>query len=171
MKKISLALAVFCLSLVTACGWHLRGSLNLPADLTSIDIQGASPALKDALVRQLEANGVSVSSNSPYTLAVSDERQESRTAALGSDALAAQYEYTSSAQFEFRNQGGQLIGTPGQVQVMRTVNFDSGEVLGSASEGNLVRGEMTQDLASQLIRRLSFLARTAAKDANGTPAP
>ncbi|UTA48755.1 LPS assembly lipoprotein LptE [Simiduia sp. 21SJ11W-1] len=178
MKNI---LVVFCLLLLSACGWHLKGSLKLPADFTHIAIEGASTELHAALAKQLNASGIAIepnAANARYHLVVSDEKSDRRTAALGSDALAAQYEYTSLAQFEFRNQAGELMGTPDQVQVTRTVNFDSGQVLGAASEAELVKREMTQELASQIIRRLSYLAsRTQAdtpatepKGADGSPA-
>lgn len=180
MKLLTRATALLCVFLLSACGWHLRGSLNLPSDLHSIYIQGASASLHQALSQQLQASDIAVAqsaANAQYTLAIANERKDRRTAALGSDALAAQYEFISSADFEFRNPAGALLGLPDQVQITRSVNFDANQVLGSASESELVQREMTRDLASQIIRRLSFLIKTpptnavTAQDANGTPAP
>lgn len=180
MKIMTRATALLCVFLLTACGWHLRGSLNLPSDLHSIYIQGASANLHQALSQQLQASNITVTqsaSNAQYTLAIANERQDRRTAALGSDALAAQYEFISSADFEFRTPSGDLLGMPDKVQITRSVNFDASQVLGSASESELVKREMTRDLASQIIRRLSFLANapsataTSTQGHHGTPAP
>lgn len=161
--------------LVTACGWHLRGSLNLPTDLKSLYVTGAGTALQSELARLIRANQINLVSHpgeAQYTLAVTNESFDRRTAALGSDALAAEYEYTAAADFEFRNAQGEMVGQPDRAQVVRSISYDANQVLGSASEGRLVQQEMTVELASQIIRRLSFLATTTPEtETHGQTAP
>ncbi|MDN3638863.1 LPS assembly lipoprotein LptE [Simiduia curdlanivorans] len=151
---------------LSSCGWHLRGALDLPADLNSIYVTGASQSLRSAIDKQLSANNIALAANASdaqYILAISNEDTKQRTAALGSDALAAEYEYTSSANFELRRTDGTVLGAADNVQVVRSVNFDATQVLGAANESQLVKDEMTRELASQLIRRMSFLAKQNAQ--------
>ena len=160
MKKIIATFAA--LLLLSGCGWHLRGALNLPSDFNNIYVIGASTTLRSAIDKQLKANNITLVSNASeaqYILAISNEDTKQRTAALGSDALAAEYEYTSSADFELRSNDGAVIGSSDNIQVVRSVNFDANQVLGAANESQLVKEEMTRELDSKLIRRMTFLAQ------------
>ncbi|BFM10731.1 LPS assembly lipoprotein LptE [Simiduia litorea] len=162
------------LLLLSSCGWHLRGALDLPSDLNSIYLTGASGSLRSAIDKQLDANNIALAasaSEAQYVLAISDEDTKQRTAALGSDALAAEYEYTASANFELRRPDGTLLGAADKVQVVRSVNFDATQVLGASSESQLVKEEMTRELASQLIRRMSFLAKKNTQQHNPQTPP
>lgn len=160
MKKLFTLVAISLL--ISACGWHLRGSLNLPADLKSVAISGASATLYEQLERQLRASDIDLQASekdAQYTIVIIDEANERRTAALGSDALAAEYELNATAEFVFRNSRGENVGEVNKVSVLRTLTYDSNQVLGSANEGSIIQREMTQEVANQIIRRMSFLSK------------
>lgn len=146
--------------LLAACGWHLKGALDVPDNFTALKISGASGALADELHAQLAANGIDTRPAGDarfYTLALGREINERRTAALGADAVVAEYEYLKAIQFELRDPENRLIGKPTSAEITRSVGYNANSVLSSTGEGTLVQTEMTRDLAAQIIRRLSFM--------------
>lgn len=146
--------------LLAACGWHLKGTIDVPDNFTALKIQGASGALADELHAQLAANGINTrpeGNTGFYTLALGREINERRTAALGADAVVAEYEYLKAIQFELRDPDNRLVGKPTTAEIARAVSYNANSVLSSTGEGTLVQTEMTRDLATQIIRRLSFM--------------
>lgn len=161
-------LLLLLLTAVTACGWHLRGSQTLPLDFERVALTGVSGALRTELEDQLAASGVVVSTSEPqFTLAFANERQSRRTAALSADAVAAEYEFNQSVDFEVFAADGSLLGQD-SAQLTRSVSFDPDQVLGSANEAQLVQREMARELATQIIRKLNYLA---GQKAHGQTAP
>ena len=144
----------------SACGWHLKGTLEMPADFQALKISGAHGQLSEELQRQLSANGINTSPTAGqphYSLVLSNQVNERRTAALGADAVVSEYEYLKAIHYELRNPEGKLVGAPGRAELTRSVSYSADNVLSSTGEGTIVQSEMTRELAAQLIRRLSFL--------------
>lgn len=165
MKSLLIALL---LTTLTACGWHLRGAQELPAGMERIALTGIGGALQSELESQLADNGVTVTSNdAQFTLSFANEQQTRRTAALSADAVAAEYEFNHSVEFDLHAADGSLLGHE-QAQLSRSVSFDPDQVLGSANEARIVQQEMARELATQIIRKLGYLAR---QKAHGQTAP
>ncbi|GAA5316405.1 MAG: hypothetical protein AseanaTS_16090 [Candidatus Pelagadaptatus aseana] len=151
------------LSLLTACGWHLRGDLNLPSDLQSlyIDNQSQGNVTEAELNRLIAANDVTVTENradAQYTITLSNERYERRTISVTSGGEASEYELTYEVDYSITNAEDLILVPKSTAQVIRSYSYDRDNVIAKNEEEELIRQEMKPQLASQILNRLRFLS-------------
>lgn len=173
MKKlITLLLTV---TMVSACGWHLRGSLNLPSDLKAIHInnQSNSDVTLTQLVRVLNSNGIAQAESleqAQYSIRLSNEREERRSISVSSSGLVSEYELTHEVDYSITDGNGKVLAPQTTARVIRSYNYDRNDVIAKNEEEELIRKEMRTQLAAQIINRLRFLSKPAASS-NGQTAP
>lgn len=150
---------------ISACGWHLRGSVSLPDELRELALEsdGVNTTLIRDIERAFELNKIELVSAeyAPYRMTLSKELEQRRVSAVSSDGLAERISLTLSIEFILENQQGLVVGDPGKATVTRSYGFDRQNVAGKAAEEQLVKEEMRQELAQQLLRRYRFLALNA----------
>lgn len=171
MKKIIISLLVLT---VSACGWHLRGSMagedklamTTPLDLEIIAKDDHSPlvnALRESLPGY-KIHEVTVANGNSLTLTLGRENLDRRTAGVGSDALTSAYELTLRVEYSINNASGTTI-TPRDTnaRISRTYNYNVNNANSAAQEEELVLQEMRSELAQSILRRMKKL------NANPTP--
>ncbi len=163
-KLITCLLLSVCLS---ACGWHLRGSVSddgssvynapLSVSFTSTDDHGP---LMNALRSQLHSyNLTEVNGNSQaYTLKLDEVDLQKRAAGVGNDALVNAYELILSVNYQIASSDRVLTDASTRGSISRTYNFDVNQANYSEQEEALILREMHRDLAQQILRRLKVLA-------------
>lgn len=161
MKKIIACMLIT--SLVSACGWHLRGSTSLPAGIDSIYVsaEDAHGSLITEVKQLLKANKVIAAdraSAAPYTLAIVEEREDRRTAGVGSDALTSAYQILLSVDYEIRNSNGELVAPMTTANNSRAYDYSAGNASSAAQEEALLMREMRRDIAQQMLRRLQAVS-------------
>jgi LPS-assembly lipoprotein len=164
MNKI-IASCLIALTL-SACGWHMRGSIELPKNLsqlyvTAIDSKGA---LVTELRQQLKTNRVSVvsdSSEANYSLYILEEKKDRRTAGVGGDALSSSYDITLKADYEIRLKNS-LNTTKATAISIRSFNYNTASINSATQEELLLDQEMRRDLAQQMLRRLNAVVSAPA---------
>jgi len=166
MKKIIVSLLVLTLS---ACGWHLRGSvagedklaMNTPLDLVIVAKDDHSPlviALRESLPGY-KIQEVTAANAGSLTLTLESEKLDRRTAGVGSDALTSAYELTLRVDYSINNASGSTI-TPRDTnaRISRTYNYNVNNANGATQEEELVLQEMRRELAQSVLRRLKKLS-------------
>ncbi|MCW8885239.1 MAG: LPS assembly lipoprotein LptE [Motiliproteus sp.] len=157
------ALTVVTLSvLVSACGFQLRGSVEVPESLKRIYFTAASETnVTKATRRLLKSNGVTLVGNSgaaPYHLEVLSETSKRRAATLTSSAKTREYELRSAVRFQIRQGSDKLVLPPTELIVERFYTFDEDNITAGDAEEAQLRREMQDNLARQLVRRYLGLA-------------
>jgi LPS-assembly lipoprotein len=166
MKKIIASLLVLSLS---ACGWHLRGSMagedklamTAPLDLV-INAKDDHSPLVNSLRESLpgyKINELTAANANSLTLNLGSEMLDRRTAGVGSDALTSAYELTLRVEYSINNASGGII-TPRDTnaRISRTYNYNVNNANGAAQEEELVLQEMRRELAQSVLRRLKKLS-------------
>ncbi|MCF7529418.1 LPS assembly lipoprotein LptE [Neisseria lisongii] len=155
MKKIIVIAAALLLS---ACGFHLKGSQglsgNLPYQHWSVSGGALQAALETALRR---ADGMPVAANQAQAdIAVThvDNRREVYTITRAADIN--EYLLTLHVRAQ-ASRHGKPLGEPFEVYAHRTMNYTDSEVLGKEEEGQTIWSEMYADAAEQIVRRLTFM--------------
>lgn len=157
-------------TLVTACGWQLRGTVALSSLTDTLHITGENtygPLLTE-LRNRLQADDITLTetpSEARYTLNIVQERTEKRVAALGTDALASAYELTLTAQFAVLDQRGMPIANRLTSTITRSYNASAASAGSSSQEEVLLLNEMREELAQQILRQLQ--AAISAAQAGG----
>lgn len=154
MVKRNLMVAGLAL-LLSACGFQLRGTGDAEFALTEIDLQARDShgqtvqQLKDLL----ESNDVHVHPGARYSLNLANEQTRQRTASYTSSARSAEYELTSTLDYEFLGPQNMLL-LEDSIEVQKVYVHDSNNLIGSSQEGDQLRQEMRRELLQQLTLRI-----------------
>jgi len=155
---------------LTACGFHLRGSVELPPALATMAVQDAKPATDIApeLRNALKNSGTQVSETASMVLALKAEQYGKRVLSVDSSGRAQEYGLSYTVRFLLKG-----VGTESERETVwlaeqtvtqtRDLRFDATAVLGAASEEAQLREEMRRDAVSQILRRLQQAKPPATK--------
>ena len=131
--------------LMTACGFHLRGTGSTQMALTELNFaarDALSPLSKD-VKQSLINNKVAISSSAPFT----------------AGTRSAEYTLTTALNYELRS-GNLPALIQDSVAVQRSYAYNQNNVTGSGQEEALLRQEMRRELVMQLMMRLQAITPT-----------
>ena len=156
VNKMSVILsAVF---LLTACGYHLRGAIDLPETLQKMYVHGASRELSEAMKRAFRSTSgklVKNSADADMTLSVIDEEYRRRTVSLSSEGYSNEFELIYRLVFDLIDKNGNELVSAQRIEV-RQAYFNqqsSDTVLGKENEENELRKELYNKAVRSVIQR------------------
>lgn len=165
MKKIIRHCGIaFTFLAIAACGFHLRNDAWLPSSLQPIYIGGsaANSSLGQALRYQLTNSDTKITpylAQANYQLILKTPSNEQRIISLDRRGLAAEYGITSSVEFELLDKSGKRVLGPQTIDERRTVTNNPDNALTTSQDIKLIRADMDQVLATQVVRRLGAFAK------------
>ncbi len=142
--------------LLSACGFHLRGTGETRFALQELNLQARNSYGDTAqqLEDLLEHNGVRVHQGARYTLDLVREQTRQRTASYTTAARSAEYELTSSLDYQLRGPEKTVLFDD-HIEVQRVYVHDSSNLISSDQEAAQLRQEMRRELLQQLVMRVS----------------
>jgi len=150
---------------LSACGFKLRGDVELPHVLQETYIESKNPftGMARALRMELEGAGARIVESSEQATAVLiivEENAQNRILSVGSTGKASEYELFDSVTFELTDRDGKALIKPQSLRMVRDLVFDENELLGKVSEGEQLHVQMRRNLARQILTRINVeLAR------------
>lgn len=157
---------LFLLALLLAgCGFHLRGAIDLPADLQPMHLQGISKysAFGLELKRTLEGNGVEIVDNvaaARVVLKLTNVRYDRRLLTVSAQSgKVTEYELHYSAEVSLHDRKGTVLLAPQRLQQIRDYTYDQNNILGKGNEEALIRKDMQRALVRQILNRLQARSR------------
>lgn len=149
---------------LSACGFQLRGTANLPPEMATTHVQVAddTTAFIRELTLLLRANQVRlVDAPRPdaATLLVSRQRLNRRPLTVSGDARVREFELVFELEFSLLDGAGEEIIGREALRLIRDFRFDEQEILAATREEELLREELRRNMAAQLIRRLEAAGR------------
>lgn len=160
MKTARTLLALATVLLVTACGFHLRGSLG-PVALAFNSIYIALPTTSElhaALKRGIESSKARVVDDpkaAQVTLTITADSQAKNILSLNTSGRVREFELVRTVGFRLHDATGQDWLPPSQFAVRRNLTFSDAEILAKEAEEAVLLRDMQNDIAQQLLRRLS----------------
>ena len=146
---------------IAACGFHLRGSYELPAHLSPIfvDKKSMSRGLFKELTSSLKASGAEVTEDSDSAASVVDVTYEQRTRdVISVDTLGRAREYRLIYRVTFSvNAEEEALIEGSKIELTRNLLFDPEQVLGVAEEEEIIYNDMIVDSARQIVQRMQAL--------------
>ena len=147
---------------LVGCGFQLKGTAGSlgSSSLTGTEVVLVSRQprgeLTTALREQLRLQGALLSQETTegLVLRLGEERFQQRNLSLTAQARAAEVELTMVASFAVSQDATELVVNT-DAQVVRQFLNDPLNVMGKTEELRLLREEMRQDLAAQIIRRIT----------------
>jgi len=157
-------LLVSALVLLSGCGFHLRGNIDLPAGLQQMHIQGVTKhsELGLELQRSLSTSGVNVvdSSAAQVILKVSPPAFERRLLTVsGASGKVAEYELIYTLNVSLHDRKGKVLLAPQTLRQLRDYTYDRDNVLGKGNEETRLKADMQRDLVRQVLNRLKAYRR------------
>lgn len=146
--------------LLTACGFHLRGIQKLPTVLNRLYLQSSDPfsQLSQAIRLTLKSNRillVQTPAEASATLRIISVEQTHKMTSLSGAAEAGQYTLFSKLTFEVTDSEKHVLLEPTTIQASRNYNSNAMQVLSAYSVRERLSKAMNQQLASDILSRLS----------------
>jgi LPS-assembly lipoprotein len=155
-------LIVSCLlvSLISGCGFHLRGKVDLPLGIEPFYI--SSKNTNDVIYIELNnifnANGLTLTEDptaANYQLVITKQKPDRRSTAVGIDGRTAEYQLLETATYVLKDKKGRVASGPIEITERRTLQNNPNRVISTESEEKLLRTEMKRNLARKLARQIS----------------
>jgi len=154
------------LLLLGGCGFHLRGAVVLPQNMSSTVIVGASGSelyyeIENALLNAGGTVAVSVDA-STSVLTIHSQQISRRVLSVDSLGRDAEYELELKLLFSLRDAQGTVLADHEKATVSRDFSFDPDNVLAKNEEEATLRSDMLRQGVAQMMRRLQALSRQPA---------
>ena len=174
-----LLISCLLISLITACGFHLRGSFNLPKGIEPFYISSKKP--DDVMYIELNnifnANGITLTEDpaaANYQLVIQEQKKDRRTTATGIDGRAAEYQLLEIVIYLLKDRNGGIASGPIEITERRTLQNNPNRVISTESEQKIISTEMKRRLARKIARQVSkfnfeaYEAKLSATDTNAS---
>jgi len=153
-KLIVLLLAVS----LTACGFQLRGSFNLPWTTFHIG-QPENSEIYAQLKRGIEAGGqtrvVTDIKEAQASLVVLRNDQIKSILSLSATGLVREFQLTRTFTYRVVDPKGQEIVPTASIILQRQMTFDDTHLFAKEAEEAVITRDIQNDLVQQLLRRLA----------------
>ena len=142
----------------SACGFKLRGQIEIPPELNPMLIQPAhgSP-VSDAIVRQLQGSQVQLAASpqdARVIVRIRNESRSSRVIAVDRDGKVLAKELHYAVTFDAVGPDATQLVPPQSIDVIRSYENPDVEVLGKQLEADLIYADMFSDAANRILNRL-----------------
>jgi LPS-assembly lipoprotein len=162
-NAIGYLLALMSAVLLTACGFHLRGSggqANLPFKSIFLGFPESS-TLGAELKRNIRANGgtavLDQAKDAQAALEVLSETRDKAILSLNSQGRVREYSLTYALRFRVVDRSGKELLAPTEIDLKRTISFNESQALAKEGEEAMLYRDMQTDLVQQILRRLAAL--------------
>jgi LPS-assembly lipoprotein len=145
--------------LLTACGYHLRGAIDLPSEMKSVYIEGASPSLQEQFRKAFASSNVQlVTSRSAAgtIITVSNEENLKRALSLGASGYANQYGLEYRLNYEVTDVNNKPLVTSQPISIKREYFNNQQLILGKDNEEIVIRNEMYQQAVRTIVNQVRF---------------
>ncbi len=175
MKKlIRIAIASLLMAtIVTGCGWHLRGTGQVADGISSVHIsaQDRHSEFYRSLERTIKTNGITVAENATeaqYSIVTLNNKSTRRTSTVSGGARVSEYQLTESVDILILAADGTQLIPRTTLSTTRYFDFDENEVQSKEVEVELLKKEMHRDLVQQITRRLNAVNNRSASSPETT---
>jgi LPS-assembly lipoprotein len=145
-------------SLLSGCGFHLRGSYNVPAFLQEITLHNAagSKDFEKQMRLALERRNI-LPEGGELLLEITRENITRQTSTVDSSAKAAEYTLIYTVEYRVGTVDGKVFGDRQSLILRRSYQYSTANVVGKNTEEETLIQELRVDAAQQIVRQLSAM--------------
>lgn len=144
------------LLLLTACGFHLRGSQGEFASLPPVFVRGGDPAALE-LSQMLRMAGTEVATapaQAELIVAIGDVRRERRVLSVGTRGRVQEYQLIYQLDWHGENRAGRQVLASRTISQSRSFSFDETDIIAKSNEEDFLFRDMQRNAVMQIMRRL-----------------
>ncbi len=155
MSFMLIAVSLF----ISSCGFHLRGTVTLPAHLTqnAIFVDGSDENLVDALIALLKANKVVISEKRENAVAIllSNVTFDQQVKTTDEAGLATGYQLSYEVEYSVNDTKGGALKPATRVIQQRNLEYSTDQELQFEEERGFLKDDMRKQVVLQIMRQLS----------------
>lgn len=147
-------------ALVSACGFHLRGKLPLPDQLSIIAVSSTDQDVKKEMVKALEASGAQVVADEAGARALLDMYVVNftrRVRTINTRGKVTGYILRYDVSYRVVDEAGEEL-RDARLALQRDYNFDPNQVLQAEAEEEALKEDMIEELTQRIMRQLVTIA-------------
>lgn len=149
---------------LSGCGFHLRGSTALPADMATIYITGATPwnSLVEDFTEALVTHGARVTrerSEATAVLRIISNDSEQRLLSVNTSGKVLEYELRQTVVFSVAKADEHPLIKPQRVSVSRDYRYNNNDILGKEREKKAVLRTLQKNLVNLAMLRIEVAGR------------
>ena len=153
------------MTLLSACGFHLQDKAELPVEMqqTYLAVQQPYSRLAARLETLLEQNGVQVVS-SPTGVAILEvpmNQMRKEIQSIGDNARVREYQLRLTVNFRLLDKDGKELIPLQNLELARVYSFNEQDILASEREDEYLRQEISDTVASMILRRIGTWSEPA----------
>ena len=145
---------------LSACGFHLRGTVLLPVEMAQTYVEaGKYPDLARALRDQLQGSNVTLVSSVSVATAVIRLQSESRSRrilSVDSNGQANAYELVYQVSFDLVDMHGESLLPTQSLSRSRDLNLSGDNLLGKSREEQQIYDTLLLNMASAILQRIQY---------------
>lgn len=153
-----LGIIVILTTILSGCGFQLRGDIEVPEAASRLYIDTANYAVEDEFTVLLLDAGVTVTESTDTAdsvLKLQGEQYEKRTLSVDpTTGKGREFEVTYSITFSLRSVEGEVLIQRQSIELQRDYLFDVDQVIGKSQEEGLLQAEMRRDAIQQILRQI-----------------
>lgn len=160
MKLLTHTLVLtLCLSLLSACGWRLRGSDTVNIQ-QNVYLAPASGEIFQRIKRSLEKkDALSEITTADVQLVLEEEFYDRRSISVNNQLQTTQYQLTYSIRYQILDKSSKPLTDITTVELSRYYTFNQNSITSSDKEEQSLRKEIVRQLARQILQRVQFVAK------------
>lgn len=154
------ALLLVLATVITACGFHLRGNIPLSEGVKNMYVVAPAGSFKDQLQTVLTSAGAILASaegGADVVLNVTQIDVDRTVGTLDSLGKANSYNLNFKVTYSLSDQEGNKVRKVTKLKATRQYNFDPELVIASESEEAELLKSMEQEVSLQVVRQLSSI--------------
>lgn len=154
--KTSLVLAALAVT-VSACGFHLRGSVPLPDGIKNMFVEVPKGSFRDELEKIITNAGGEINrgrNSANAILIITEARSERNVGTLDERGKVDSYDLDFIVEYVLEDSEGNQLRDASLTETRR-YNFDPVQVIESESEEADLLEDMERDIALRIVRQLS----------------
>lgn len=162
MKKFLCIAAVALSFLLSACGFHLRGSEPLPPELNTIYLTSSSPydSFMQQLRMQLASRHIQVvnsASNNAITLTIHSNSLSNSQTSLSASEQTRSYSVTYTVVYSLNTFSGKEILAPRTVSATQTITLQPNQLIDNTPQLQNAEQQLIPQVITQLFEGLGSM--------------
>jgi LPS-assembly lipoprotein len=152
--------------LLSACGYHLRGALELPANMKNVYVEGGSSPLLEQFKQVMKSSSAQLASSrqgAGIVIKVANEEFNRRVLSLSTRGKSNEFELTYRLDYEFANAADAVLMPRQSVEVRREYYNDQQFMIAKDQEEAVIRNEMYQQAVQTIVNRARVVLEAGAK--------
>lgn len=156
IKSLIRVAVVTSMLLLTACGYHLRGSIDIPDEMKNIYMEGASSQLHREMKQSLrtsEGELVGVPAQAGMVIKILKDDMQRRVLSLDSQGKATEFELNYTVSYMLLDSSGNVLLEQQDLEINRDFFNSQQDILAKNNEEVVIRDEIYRQAVRTIVTR------------------